>query len=110
MKYRKTDREQLIVLLRFGSRQPPLITHRWQSYRQIATMLNVSYSLVRSTIMEYLASRATKEDSYKVLTRSKMEDHSGERWTRSQLKQQHLDFLTSKEVLRLWSGMTMRER
>ena len=62
MKYSKTDREQLIVFLRFGSRQPSQIYHRWQTYGQIAKMLNVSYSLVRSTVMEFLASRDGKKE------------------------------------------------
>ena len=37
-------------------------------------------------------------------------DDSIQTWRRSQLTQQHLDFMVAPGTLRIWSGMTMKER
>ena len=70
-------------------------------------MLNISYLLVRSTVMEFLAAREGKKEGYKVLTRQKQKHQDAQTWRRSQLTQQHLDFLVDAKTLRSWQGMTM---
>ena len=54
MKYKKEDLEQLVLILRFGSARPKSTTHKWQSYRAIASMVNQSASHVRRICVDFL--------------------------------------------------------
>ena len=60
--------------------------------------------------MEHVQEQAARKDQYKVLTRKGIHALNEARWRRSQLTQEHLDFLVGPATLKSWSGLSLNER
>ena len=110
MKYDKAQEQQLIVFLRYGATQPADLRYRWFTYAKIAQMINRSAMYVRNRCLKIVEAHKIKGAKSKVLTRQRLQDKIQSRWRRSQLMQEHLNYLVDPGTLKSWAGRTLQER
>jgi len=82
------------LLIRYRTTNPSVKTRKYNSYRAIARVLNL-------TIYE------VQHICRKAITQNKM--ISGDQLARK-LDQEHIDFLINPRQLEIWSGLTMKHR
>ena len=90
------NKRQIVLLLVYRTLSPTPMSPRFVSFAKVARHVNMTYNKVyhicHSTVLKHVS--GTKKSL------------SGDR----SLSQDHLDYLLSLETLRLWAGLTMKDR
>ena len=107
----KEDQVKFICLARYHTQYPTPFSMAFNSYKSIASLLNLSATTVRNICLQQSGMFNVKDTDCGVITsKRRLPRRTPKKTFKTKLSPDHIAFLTSQSNLRKWSGHSLRER